>query len=295
MSASRNKITLATAVDQLSSSSSSNTKISGKGSEYFYGKTIGKGEYGTVVLVKMLTKHQGMIDLACKIVDLKKTPTNYSNHFFTRELKILSEINHPNIIETLRIVNRNDRIYIFMQYAQNGDLLEYIRKNGAINEVQAKRWFTQMLEAIAYLHSINIAHRDLKCENILISRAMNVKITDFGFARYTTSPNFLSTTYCGSAAYAAPEVITNTPYDPKLSDAWSLGVIFFIMINGVMPFRDENLHKLLAEQRKKSYKFTKEISSGMSNKTKTIIDNLLEVNPHIRWTVNQTLQFEKLF
>lgn len=290
--ASRNEIVVKREPSKSQSRSASPIKL--PRNVYYLGRTIGKGEYGTVVRAKMLTKHHRMIDLACKIVDLNKTPQKYAKHFFERELKILSQINHPNIIETLSIIHQSNKIYIFMQYADNGDLLDYIKKNGSIDEDHAQRWFIEMLEAIDYLHSINIAHRDLKCENILISHTMNVKITDFGFARYTTSESY-SRTFCGSAAYAAPEVIVNTPYNPKISDAWSLGVILFIMLNGTMPFKDDNPKRLIIDQQKKNYKYTNDVYWEISNKTRTIVDNLLEANPFVRWTVNQTLKFEKLF
>ncbi|GAB0088195.1 hypothetical protein DMENIID0001_025830 [Sergentomyia squamirostris] len=198
---------------------------------YYLGKTIGKGEYGTVVAAKMRKNRNQSVNLACKIIDLKKTP-----------------INHPNIIETLKIINQGSRIFIFMRYAVNGDLLEFIKENGCLEEDHAQRWFVQMLKAVSYLHSIDVAHRDLKCENILISSNMNVKITDFGFARYITPSHSLSQTFCGSTAYAAPEIIRNIPYDPTISDAWSLGVILFIMLNGIMPFKDDNIRKLLNGQ-----------------------------------------------
>lgn len=96
-------------------------------------------------------------------------------------------------------------------------------------------WFYQMVEGIGYCHSKGVVHRDLKCENVLLDKNNNVKITDFGFARANlTKPDgtrVLSRTYCGSYSYAAPEVLTGTPYDPFKSDIWSLGVILFIMVS----------------------------------------------------------------
>ncbi|KAK9708076.1 Protein kinase domain [Popillia japonica] len=121
-----------------------------------------------------------------------------------------------------------------------------------------------MASGLQYLHNKNIAHRDLKCENILLSRRFNVKLADFGFARFCVDAEgrrVLSQTYCGSAAYAAPEVVNGTPYNPKLSDVWSLGIILFIMLNASMPFDDSNLRKLLKDQMTRNWVFRSRLSS----------------------------------
>lgn len=118
---------------------------------------------------------------------------------------------------------------MLMDYCRNGDLLEYIRCNGPMPEDEAKCYFRQVtsfalqyyinftfeyrqiVSALEYLHNMNIAHRDMKCENVFITANNMVKLGDFGFARSTldetTGKKVFSDTFCGSAAYAAPEIL----------------------------------------------------------------------------------------
>jgi testis-specific serine kinase len=108
-----------------------------------------------------------------------------------------------------------------------------------------------MASAIKYLHSMNYAHRDLKCENILISKHLNLKIADFGFSRNIFEKNgeeLMSSTFCGSAAYAPPEIIGGIPYHPNKADIWAMGVVLFIILHGSMPFDDSNLTRLRKDQ-----------------------------------------------
>ncbi|XP_055373702.1 testis-specific serine/threonine-protein kinase 1 [Condylostylus longicornis] len=260
---------------------------------YIIGKKIGKGSYGSVTTAQFEDHNMRVTNLACKIIDKNKAPKDFLEKFFPRELHIISKLNHPYIIQIHSILQRGPKIFIFMRYAENGDLLDYIKKNGPIMELQSKLWFSQMCSGLKYLHSHEIAHRDLKCENILLTKRMNIKIADFGFAKYCNTEKFgeknFSKTYCGSAAYAAPEVVRGIPYDPKIADIWSLGIILFVMLNAKMPFDDSNLNKLWEDQKNKNYKYRAKLENCITSSAKNVISVLLEPNPQIRSNLNEII------
>ncbi|CRL06612.1 CLUMA_CG019436, isoform A [Clunio marinus] len=253
---------------------------------YEFGNKIGKGSYGFVV--KASYKDQSSeekIELACKYVDKRKAPKDFLEKFFPREIKILTKVSHRNIIGIHSILQSGNKVFIFMRWAENGDLLDYIKKNGIIPESQANLWFYQMASAIKYIHSMNYAHRDMKCENILISKHMNIKIADFGFATSCSGDDnkkFLSETFCGSAAYAPPEIINASPYEPKLADIWSLGIILFVMLNALMPFDDTYMGKLIRDQRERRYHIRDDVEEKLTQDCKTMLYVLLEPDPKLR-------------
>ena len=95
---------------------------------------------------------------------------------------------------------------MILEYAAHGDLLQFIKCRGPIKGQKCAKMFRQIVEGLQYIHKMNIVHRDLKCENILLNQTNTVKIADFGFARKMNNCD-LSKTFCGSMAYAAPEII----------------------------------------------------------------------------------------
>ncbi|KAI8046209.1 testis-specific serine/threonine-protein kinase 1 [Drosophila gunungcola] len=275
---------------QLSTRSSDVDALAQRG--YNVGHKIGEGSYATVITAGYADDAGHGVHLACKIIDKAKAPTDFVNKFFPRELEILTKIDHTNIIQIHSILQRGPKIFIFMRYAENGDLLSHIKKTGPIDEKQSKIWFLQMAKALKYLHNLDIAHRDLKCENILLSKRLNIKLADFGFARYCRDDSgreMKSETYCGSAAYAAPEVVCGRPYDPKLADAWSLGVILFIMMNAKMPYDDSNLTKLLEDQRNRKFAFRRKLQDLISAQAKATVSVLLEPDALARWNLREIL------
>ncbi|XP_014237416.1 testis-specific serine/threonine-protein kinase 3-like [Trichogramma pretiosum] len=262
---------------------------------YVIGKKIGQGTHATVHLAKFFDGNSTRtIKLACKIFDKENAPKDILR-CFPRELEILTKLDNPHIIHVHKILQRGPKFFIFMRYAENGDLLDFIQQTGPVPEKLSKLWFHQMISGLHYLHKLNIAHRDLKCENILLTNKFHIKLADFGFARYCVNAEgrrILSQTYCGSAAYAAPEIVANIPYNPKLADVWSLGVILFIMLNGIMPFNDKHLHKLLKDQWNKKWAFQPKIRHLISAAAKNLVKKILEPDITLRYTVDRIMSHE---
>jgi len=265
---------------------------------YVISRKIGQGSYATVHLAEY-SEGGRRVKLACKIFDKERAPKDFLDKFFPRELDILTRIENPHIIQVHSILQRGPRVFIFMRYAENGDMLDFIRQNGLVPERQAKIWFRQMVQGLQYLHALNVAHRDLKCENILLSRHWNVKLADFGFARFcidadgsSKGKRVLSQTYCGSAAYAAPEVVSGTPYNPKLADVWSLGIILYIMVNATMPFDDSNLKKLLKDQLARKWDFRSRVRDVLTPSLTQLVRNVLEPDITQRITLDRIAAHE---
>nr|CAD7264615.1 unnamed protein product [Timema shepardi]CAD7574148.1 unnamed protein product [Timema californicum] len=136
-----------------------------------------------------------------------------------------------------------------MELAENGSLLDIIRRDTYIDEVRASRWFQQLVDGVDYCHEKGVVHRDIKCDNLLMDIDDNIKLSDFGFARGHMKPRNgvfpLSDTFCGSYAYASPEILRQVPYEPQLSDIWSMGVVLYAIVFGRLPFDDTNYNHLL--------------------------------------------------
>lgn len=284
---------------ELLNSASEELTLSSRG--YKLIKKLGEGSYAKVYLAEFKAQTNDTGDkkssLACKIIDTSKAPKDFVRKFLPRELDILIKLNHPHIIHIHSIFQRKTKYFIFMRFAENGDLLEFILKKGAISEAQARVWIRQLALAVQYLHDMDIAHRDLKCENALITNNYNVKLADFGFARYTVDSHGkkqTSETYCGSLSYAAPEILRGLPYHPKIADIWSLGVILYIMLNKAMPFDDTNIKRLYEQQTNKRWRFRAKVIDILSDQVKKLMTHLLEPDITKRWRVEQILSSEWL-
>lgn len=214
-------------------------------------KQIGSGNYARVYKV---IANSGR-ELAVKAINLSKTSDHYKQKFLPRELTILRRISHPNICKIHEIMQITDRVFVVMQYCAFGTIADLMLKMGPLTEQVSRYIFGPTVEAVAYLHSIDIAHRDLKVENVLLDSDYSPKLTDFSYAIDTGKLNTHTETFCGTLPYLSPEVISLHVYDAKKTDIWSLGICLFVMLNDKLPFPFEDVKQMVMKQGNREYKF----------------------------------------
>lgn len=259
---------------------------------YRIGQQIGEGTYSKVRTLERISDGKMC---AVKIIDKLKARKDYIVKFLPRELEIILRLKHENVVETFDCFQTKDYVFEIMQYAENGDVLRLIRKCQFIPEQKARSILKDALKGLKYMHDMNIAHRDLKCENILILKDNTVVISDFGFSRaFEGEPNdvFLCHTFCGSAAYASPELLRGTPYNPKLNDVWSMGVILFTMLCGTMPFDDSNATKQVQQQLSRDIKYPSRVCDRVNEDSRSFVSYMLDPNTNTRPSADDLLSSE---
>lgn len=220
--------------------------------------------------------------------------------------------------------------FLQFQNIRDIDVLKHIQENGSFDEKRAQHLFGQLVEAVSYIHGRGLVHRDLKCENMLLTNSSLVKcrqnidnlvfernsnsefvnetgpvkrtikalplsrffepktikllLTDFGFARKFEAGD-TSTTFCGSSAYAAPEIIQGIPYSMPKQDMWSMGIILYIMLEGSMPYDDSNPYNMIREQL--AHRINYKTNSKVSAECRNLISKLIEPDAEKRLTITQ--------
>ncbi|XP_022119324.1 testis-specific serine/threonine-protein kinase 1-like isoform X2 [Pieris rapae] len=257
-------------------------------------KKINEGSYAKVYLAEYRNpnKKDRLSVLACKIIDTNTAPKDFVKKFLPREIDMLIKLNHPHLVHTHSIFQRRYKYFIFMRYMEHGDLLEHVLQKGAVPEDQARIWTRQLALAIQYMHELEIAHRDIKCENVLLTANQNAKLSDFGFARMCVDKRFKdipSETFCGSLSYTAPEILQGSPYYPKPTDIWSLGIVLYVMLNRAMPFEDKHIKQLYQAQINKSWRFRSRYKESLSENCKRLVNLMLEPNYRNRIKVDNII------
>jgi BR serine/threonine kinase len=137
---------------------------------------------------------------------------------------------HPHLLKLIEVYESAHHLYIVLEHAEHGELFDLLISAKSLPLILAMKIFREIIYGLEFLHSIAICHRDLKPENILLNQFNDIKIGDFGFARWMRRN--IAETSCGSPHYAAPEVVRGIPYDGRAADIWSCGVILFALLSG---------------------------------------------------------------
>ena len=233
-------------------------------------KRIGKGAFSTIYKAYN-TNDSRQYAVKEVIIEKKSVKSNVK-----REFLVLKKLNHPNVVKLYDlIVDTNyNNIYFVFDYYSKGDFAKFL-DNKPLKEKYCKKYSKQLADGLQYLLENNIIHRDLKPQNILVTDELDIKITDFGFAR-KFDKNVLFNTLCGSPMYMAPEIINKQDYSIK-SDLWSVGVIIYQMFFGRVPFDVVNFVQLIKKINNEEINFS-DTSISISNNAMSLIKSLLRVN-----------------
>lgn len=200
-------------------------------------KEIGEGAFGKAYLATHVLLNINVV-LKCGLID---------DPNIVREIYYHKQLKHKNIVSLYEVIKTENHLWIALEYCQGGELYYYIYEKKRLELDECRNIFFQIVLGVKYVHSLNLSHRDLKLENILLAdqKRTIVKLTDFGFIREFNpqSRKFLST-ICGTTVYMAPELLTGQKYSGFAIDIWSMGVILYTMLNGMLPFDDDDEMKI---------------------------------------------------
>lgn len=200
---------------------------------------LGEGSFGRVLLVD---HKSGSQKYAMKEIRLPKSDTEKS----WNESILLAKMTHPNIVTYRESFEADGRLYIVMEYCDEGDLMQKIKlqKGKLFPEQTVLNWFSQICLGVKYIHDKRVLHRDIKSKNIFLTQNGKVKLGDFGSALLLTSPMAYACSYVGTPYYVPPEIWENTPYNNK-SDIWSLGCILYELCTLKHPFQANSWKHLI--------------------------------------------------
>ncbi|XP_067451144.1 interferon-induced very large GTPase 1-like isoform X2 [Thunnus thynnus] len=244
-------------------------------------KEIGKGGFGTAILVKSKEDgHQYVIKEIYGISGMSSEERQKAQ----KEVEVLAEMSHPNIVQYKESFEEEDCLCIVMDYCEGGDLLEKInsQKGELFSEDQILDWFVQICLALKHIHDRKTLHRDIKPQNIFLTKDGTVQLGDFGVSRVLNSTKELATTITGTRLYLSPEIYENEPYNNK-SDIWALGCVLYEMCTLKPAFNADNSMHL---EVKIVHGFYPRVSDHYSQGLRSLLEQLLKHDPTERPSVS---------
>ncbi|KAI4459065.1 serine/threonine-protein kinase [Holotrichia oblita] len=250
------------------------------------GDMIGDGNFAVVRLCIDKSSNE---EYALKIID--KSKCKGKEDMVENEVRILRRLCHPHVMKLFEEEDTKNMLYLVCEYVRGGDLFDAITVAQKFSEDQAALMITHLTSALAYLHNLNIVHRDVKPENLLVDmdgdRVRILKLGDFGLACEVNEPLY---TVCGTPTYVAPEILAESGYGLKI-DVWAAGVILYILLCGYPPFvsQDNDQEKLFDCILRGQYDFPDEYWQDVSDLAKELIFNMLQLAPEVRFSAEDVL------
>nr|XP_012627014.1 serine/threonine-protein kinase Nek4 isoform X4 [Microcebus murinus] len=210
---------------------------------YCYLRVVGRGSYGEVTLVKHRRDGRQYV---IKKLNLQKASSR-ERRAAEQEAQLLSQLKHPNIVTYKESWEGGDGLlYIVMGFCEGGDLYRKLKeqKGQLLPESQVVEWFVQIAMALQYLHEKHILHRDLKTQNVFLTRTNIIKVGDLGIARVLENHYDMASTLIGTPYYMSPELFSNKPYNYK-SDVWALGCCVYEMATLKHAFNAKDMNSLV--------------------------------------------------
>lgn len=226
-----------------------------------------------------------MKPVAIKILDKSDIKANELTVNVRREIAIMKALNHKNIVNLREVLSSKSKLYIVMDLVRGGELFEMIERRGELDEKLARKYFQQLVDGIDYCHRRGVCHRDLKPENLLVDERGTLKITDFGVSSMKggVSGSELLYTACGTPYYCAPEIINGAEegYSGVKIDAWSCGIILYLLLTGTLPFQNEDMTQLYEQINRCKVDYP----NWMPQDAKDLISRLLAKDPETRYSL----------
>ena len=256
-------------------------------------KELGAGSFGHVYLV---THKVTKVQYAIKAIDKRNKTNQEEKPYFRREIEVMYKIHHPNVVKLYGHFEDNNYCYFIMEYISKGNVYGLIPqdKKKRINNQIVASLIKDVISAVYYLHNMKpiIIHRDIKPENVLLADGLVAKLTDFGWSNYMQEDE-KRTTVCGTPIYLAPEIIKEQGHDEKV-DIWCIGVLFFELITGNVPFQGNDIDTLKDNILHLKIAWPKDINID----AKSVIKKILKSEPSARISLEEILQqpfFTKYF
>ena len=238
-------------------------------------KLLGTGSFGRVLLVRFSLNKKLY---AMKILNKKQLKLKNQEDHTKTERNLMVKVNCPFVVNIKFAFQDESKLYIVSDFMQGGDMFYHLHsKKRKFNEETAKFYLIELILGLEFLHKNNIIYRDLKPENILMDLDGHIKISDFGLSKILDRPNDKTFTLCGTPQYISPEILDTEGYD-KTVDWWSLGIFFYEMLTGSLPFKIPKENQINLKIYQEPIKFPQSMNPEVIN----LISQLLKANPKKR-------------